>query len=122
MRRLKQGEIVEVELTKPRNPQFHKKFFAMLQIVLANQEHYQSIDDLLAVCKLRTGHTRKIQTAHGIYEVPESISFAAMDDVAFGDFYDRAVHWVCQEVIPGLKRNGLDEEVQLALLEFGGEA
>jgi hypothetical protein len=120
LRRLAQGEIVETEVTKPRNARFHRMFFAMLSIILANQEHYTSIEDLLAVCKLRIGHTHKIQTAHGIYEVPASISFAAMDDIEFGNFYDRACQWVCSEVVPGLERKGLDEEVRRQLLEFGG--
>ena len=120
LRRLAQGEIAEVEITKPRNAAFHAKFFAMLQIILANQEGYQSIEDLLAVCKLRIGHTHKIQTAKGVYEVPASISFSAMDDVAFGNFYDRACQWVCSEVVPGLERKGLDEEVRIQLLGFGG--
>ena len=120
LRRFKQREIVVIELTKPRNLQFHRKLMAMLNIILANQEHYTSIEDLLAVCKIRIGHTRKIQTTKGIYEVPESISFAAMDDIAFGNFYDRACNWVCSEVIPGLERKGLDDEVRVQLQEFGG--
>ena len=120
LRRIKPGDIVEVELTKPRNAQFHRKFWAMLQIILENQEHYTSVEDLLAVCKLRIGHTHKIQTAQGIVEIPASISFAAMDDVEFANFYDRACNWVLSEVIPGLERKGLDDEVRQALIEFGG--
>lgn len=121
LRRFAPGEIFAVEVTKPRNIRFHRKLMAMLQIILANQEHYQSIEDLLTVCKLRIGHTHKILTAHGIVEVPASISFAAMDDVAFGQFYDRACQWVLNEVIPGLERHALDEEVRRQLLEFGGD-
>jgi len=122
LRRFKPGEIFSVEVTKPRNVQFHRKLMAMLQIILENQTHYTSIDDLLAVLKIRIGHTHKIQTARGIVEVPASISFAAMDDVAFGNFYDRACQWVAAEVVPGLGRQGLDEAVREALLAFGGDA
>ncbi len=119
LRRLAPGEIAEVEITKPRNAQFHRMFFAMLQIILANQDHYKSLDDLLAVCKLRIGHSRKIQTPYGIVEIPESISFAAMDNIAFASFYDQACDWVLREVIPGLERKHLDEEVKQQLMEFG---
>lgn len=121
LRRLPPGEIVEVEITRPRNAQFHRKFFAMLQIILSNQEHYKSLDDLLAVCKLRIGHSKKIQTAHGIVEIPASISFASMDDIGFANFYDRACQWVLNEVLPGLERHHLDEEVAQQLMEFGGD-
>ena len=113
------GEIVSVEVKRPRNVAFHRKFFAMLQIILQNQDAYKSIDDLLDVCKLRIGHFRTINTKNGEVQIPDSISFAAMDDTAFGDFYDRACNWVVTEVIPGLQRTHLDEQVALELMEFG---
>ena len=119
MRSIGQGEIISVEVKRPRNVQFHRKFFAMLSIILANQDYYKSIDDLLDVCKIRTGHCRTIVTRDGEVKVPMSISFAAMDDVAFAAFYDRAVAWVVTEVIPGLKRRDLDEEVEAQLVAFG---
>ena len=119
IRKLGLGELVTVEVKRPRNGKFHRKFFAMLQIILQNQEHYQSIDDLLDVCKLRTGHCRAIQTKQGEVKIPKSISFSAMDDTEFADFYDRACGWVCNEVIHGLERRHLDEEVAAQLRNFG---
>lgn len=113
------GEILSVEVKRPRNATFHRKFFAMLQIILQNQEAYKSIEDLLDVLKLRIGHCRTVTTKHGDVQIPESISFAAMDDTVFGDFYDRACAWVVSEVIPGLERSHLDEEVRAQLMEFG---
>lgn len=113
-------EILSVEVKRPRNLAFHRRLFAMLQIILKNQEYYKSIDDLLDVCKLRIGHCRTIQTKDGEVRIPSSISFAAMDDIAFADFYDRASVWVVSEVIPGLSRTGLDEEVEAQLMGFGG--
>lgn len=112
------GEILRAEIKRPRNVDHHRKFFAMLQIVYQNQEHYQSTDDLLDVLKLRVGHCRTIQTKHGEVKIPESISFAAMDQTAFNEFYDKAVDWVCKEVIPGLKASALNSEVEAELREF----
>ena len=117
---LKQGEIVTVELVRPRNIQHHRKFFAMLQTILENQEYYKSVEDLLDVCKLRIGHCRTITTARGDVKIPKSISFASMDQVAFDAFYNRACEWVLSEVIPGLQRQHLDEEVEANLRAFGG--
>lgn len=119
LKRIKVGAVVTIKRPKqPRNVRFHNKLFAMLQIILENQEHYKSIDDLLAVCKLRVGHVHVIQTARGIERLPKSISFAAMDADEFADFYSRAVDWVTSEVIPGLSRADLNAEVEGALLEF----
>ena len=112
------GEIVSIELKRPRNLKHHRKFFAMLQIVLENQDYYKSLDDLLDVCKLAVGHCRTVMTKHGPVRIPESISFAAMDQSAFDAFYDRVVVWVAGEVIPGLERRDLDEEVRRQLLSF----
>ena len=119
VRRFGLGELISVQVTRPRNAQFHRKFFAMLKIILDNQEYYKSIDDLLDICKLRTGHFRTVQTKDGDVRIPKSISFASMDETAFADFYDRACGWVISEVIPGLQRGDLDEEVAAQLMEFG---
>lgn len=119
IRRFGLGEIVSVDVKRPRNVLFHRKFFAMLQIILQNQDHYKSIDDLLEVCKLRTGHCHTVDTKFGEVKITDSISFAKMDDSEFADFYDRACKWVVDEVIPGLDRQGLDDEVRLQLQDFG---
>lgn len=119
LKKLGQGEIVSVELIRPRNVQHHRKFFALLQIILENQDFYKSIDDLLDVCKLRIGHVRTVQTKDGTVSIPESISFAAMDQDAFNAFYDRACNWVITEVIPGLAKKDLDAEVEEQLRAFG---
>ena len=119
MRRWGLGEIVSVEVTRPRNVAFHRKYFAMLNLVLQNQEHYQSVEDLLTVAKLRTGHCHTVETKHGLVQIPDSISFAAMDEDSFANFYDRACAWVCEEVVPGLLRHDLDEEVAEQLQQFG---
>lgn len=120
LRTIGQGEIVSVEVRRPRNVRFHAKFFAMLKIILDNQEHYKSIEDILDVAKLSVGHYRTIRTAkYGDVKIPNSISFAAMDNAEFSDFYDKVVAWIASDVIPGLKRKDLDAEVEAALLGFG---
>lgn len=119
LRRIGQGEIVSIELKRPRNVQHHRKLFAMLSIVLHNQEFYKSIDDILDVCKLRIGHVRTVMTRDGAVQIPKSISFSAMDQSDFDDFYNRACGWVISEVLPGLQRQLLDAEVATELMAFG---
>jgi hypothetical protein len=119
LRRLKLGEVVTVEIHQPRNIHFHRKLMAMLRIIFDNQETYKSVDDLLELCKLRTGHCHTVETKYGEVKITDSISFASMDNVEFADFYDRACNWVVIEVIPGLDLNDLNEEVRNQLQEFG---
>ena len=118
MGQIPDNSLVKLTWTRPRNIKFHNKFFAMLGIILKNQEHYQSMDELLGVCKLRIGHVTVIQTPQGEERLPKSISFASMDETQFSEFYDRAVDWTLSEVIPGLQRQHLDAEVEAELLGF----
>lgn len=118
LRKVRSGELFKCTITRPRNLRFHNKFFAMLGIILKNQDHYKSMDELLGVCKLRIGHVTVVQTPQGEERWPKSISFAKMDETEFSAFYDQAVDWVLREVIPGLQRQHLDAEVEAELIGF----
>ncbi len=126
LRGLPVGQILSCEMKRPRNYEHHKKFFAMLNLILENQSHYQNIDDLLLAFKHAIGHGHWIgmRESRGnkhreqwiIKQVfqPHSISFAAMDQGAFDIFYRKAIDFVCEHVIPGLDKADLERE----LLEF----
>ncbi len=118
MRKIGDGELVKVAWTSPRNIRFHNKLFAMLGIILANQLHYKSMNELLNVCKLGIGHVHVVQTPKGAVCWPASISFANMDETQFSAFYERAVDWMLAEVIPGLQRQHLEAEVEAELTGF----
>ena len=119
IRGLKLGEVISVDVVRPRNGKFHNKFYALMNLIYKNQEGYPSLDVLVSVCKLRTGHYYVVETRLEQYKIPKSISFANMDDGEFKDFYDRVCKWVISEVIPGLDRGDLDETVRTKLEEFG---
>lgn len=118
LRKLKNGALVLVEVKQPRNPQHHRKLFAMLNIVLQNQDYYKSLDTLLSACKLATGHAEIIRTKRGDVAIPKSISFTSLSQADFNAFYDAAVSWVVEEVIPKLSRADLEAEVAATLSEF----
>lgn len=115
LRKVKVGALVKVEFTaKPRNIQHHRKLFALLNLIYQNQEHYKTVEHILAAMKFALGYTEIIRTKRGEIEVPLSISFAAMSQDEFDIFYNRAVDFVLAEVVPGLKRADLERE----LMEF----
>ncbi len=116
--KIAEREVLKVQISRPQNYKFRCKFFVMLGIILKNQEHYQTVDDLLDVCKLGIGHVRTIQTPQGVLRLPKSISYAKMTAPEFDAFYNRAVDWVISSVIPGLSRQHLDDEVEAELLGF----
>ncbi len=123
LRGLPQGQIMSCEVKRPRNYAHHSKFFAMLNLILQNQSHYQDIDDLLLAFKHAIGHGHWLKVRGDPLAYPESntqifqphsISFASMGQDEFNAFYKKAINFVCTAVIPGLDRADLERE----LLEF----
>lgn len=112
LKRVGQGKIVTVNVKQPRNPQHHRLFWALMSKVYENQSHFKSVEQLVSAVKIATGHTETVVLKRGTYEIPKSISFAAMDQGEFDIFYDRAVEFVCTEVIPGLGRAELEAEIR----------
>lgn len=92
LRRLGQGEVVRVELRKVRNPQFHRKFFALLQLVRDSTDAWATTEALLADLKVEMGHCDEFRLRGGqTVMIPRSISFGSMDDMEFTSFYERAL-------------------------------
>jgi len=111
----KRGKTLKCEITEPRNIGHHRKFFAMVNIIVANSSY--SKDEVVNLIKLGIGHVHICQTPNGIERWPMSIAFHAMDDDGFRDFYNRAANWVSSELVP-MAREQLDAEVERELLSF----
>ena len=109
---LPHDEVLSGAFSRPRNYKFHKKFFAMLGVIAHNSSY--SVDDLLSVFKYRLGIGKWLKTRSGDIWQEGSISFAKMNQDEFSAFYQKAVNFVCEEIIPGLDAADLERE----LLEF----
>lgn len=107
------GGMVLVEMTKPRNPAHHAKFFALLNLIYKNQSHYRTQDEMLDAIKVYVGHCDFMYLRDGSTVArPKSISFAKMDQLAFNDFYARVVDIVCQYIVPNLDKEDLKRELE----------
>ena len=112
-----EGEMVTVDIRRPRNVQFHRLFFALLQIVFENQSRCKSIDELLDVVKISVGHCRTFRYKDGTeVKTPKSISFSRMKEDDFRIFYDRVVAFVCQELLPRMD----SDDLKMRVLEIIG--
>jgi hypothetical protein len=89
----KVGQTVELKGRRPRNPQHHRKLFALLGIVADNNEQFTGPDDVLVAIKAALGHGRWLKLAGATREVfmPDSIAFDAMAQDEFEPFYEAAV-------------------------------
>ena len=112
--KVRHGEDVQVEIKRPRNIRHHRKFFALVNLVFENQEHYASVEDLLAALKSAVGHCTLIDARDGgtRIAVPKSISFAKMDQAEFDAFYEKCLDVVARYFLPGVESDALRAEVE----------
>ena len=95
-KRVNQGEILKVKISKPRNPLFHRKFMKLVAVAYENQEIFEDINFMRSEMTIASGfyHSR---TNHLGVEVLEakSISFASMDETEFAVLYNNFLTTIC---------------------------
>lgn len=118
-KKLRPGSDVLVQVSMPRNIRFHRKFFALLHIVLDNlpkqlqkKLHVYSVETLLAAIKIDLGYFDTFNVDGRDVVKLRSISFAKMSEGQFAVFYDRAVAYVLSRLIPGTDRADLIQAVE----------
>lgn len=97
LKRFKAGEPFMADVTKPRNLKFHRKAFALFNMVFENQELYSSLDHLREDLTIEAGYYDVSTNIHGeVVKRAKSISFAAMDDLQFSEYYDAIIKTIVQ--------------------------
>ena len=112
----KEGDQITADIRKPRSVQHHRKFWKLLEIVKANSDDFDTEEGVLYALKAALGRGQWITVpkASRPLFVPESISFASMDQAEFAAFYKDAVEVVLKYWIPAD-----DEALELAIaLDF----
>jgi len=92
--RLKDGEAYQVEIKQPRNVMHHRKYFALLNLCLENQEQFENIEDLRYYLTCKAGYYKIVETDKGAFIIPKSIKFSEMDQTEFNRFYYASVNAV----------------------------
>lgn len=91
----KLGQIADMRAKRPRNPQHHRKLFALLSLVVDNTDLFPNTDDALIGLKAITGHGRWAEVRAGERSrdvfYPDSIAFENMAQDEFDAFYDQAL-------------------------------
>ena len=84
-----------IDIKQPRNYKFHKKFFALVNMVFENQDRYTSIDRLREDLTIEAGFYEEHVTFSGeVKTTPKSISFASMDEIEFSTLYGKFIDTV----------------------------
>lgn len=95
IKKIKVGEPLEYEFKKLRNIRFHRKLFALLNMIFENQELYKNIDHLRKDLTIEAGFYDLRVNIHG-EEIKEakSISFASMSADEFDEYYNAVLDTV----------------------------
>ena len=92
LKRIKPNEFIECEIKKKRNIKFHRKFFALIDLVYQNQSTYINSEDLRADLIITAGYyTTYINIEGSVVKKADSISFAQMDEHSFNEFYSKII-------------------------------
>lgn len=84
---------------KPRHPENHRHFMAILSVACEHLENHPDVDSLLDSLKIACNHTRSIMLADGqMYFLPKSINFASLGEDEFKRFKNRAL-WVLSRIL-----------------------
>lgn len=116
LRKVANGELVSIEIKRPRNLNHHRLFWALMSIVWDNMDHerYPTVEDLTAAVKISAGLRTRIELPNGeVGFIPGSIAFHKMDQMAFTEFYDRVCDLICKHFLPGVENAALREEVEI---------
>ena len=90
------GKPLHVEVKQPRNAAHHRLYWSLCaRIATSLGLTAENVSDVL---KVATGHVTLMETRrYGQIRIPKSISFAAMDQTEFREFFERCVLVVYEE-------------------------
>lgn len=110
--KIKMGDEFKAVITKPRNYEFHKKGMALINLAFANQNQFTEFNPFRYWLTMKAGFVDVFTTSDGTMFLPQSISYAKMDDLEFQDFYSKLLDVV-------LKVTGnTSEEIEKEILKF----
>jgi len=115
LQKIPNGEEVKVVVTTPRNLRHHRKFFALLALVMSAQNDppfYHTVEDLLEEIKLGMGYFKMVKRKDGTqYPKTLSIDFATLDQVAFSEWWDKAIKFILEKILPHVERKTFEDEI-----------
>jgi len=115
---IKQNEILSCEIKRPRNIQFHRKYFALLNIAYENRQILDNMtfDQFRKEIIKRSGFYDEYRDFLGmmIYDA-KSISFAKMKADEFEELYSRSINVILKYILVGMKDEELRKSVNLII-------
>ena len=111
-KRLRLGEEYQVEIRRPRNILFHRKFFALLNLGHQNTSLEMPFEAYRKYVTMKAGYFNVYHTPRGEFFDAKSIAFSAMDEDQFQEVYSRVLDVIIEDIGAG------KEEIENELINF----
>lgn len=96
--RLEAGEMAEIHTRRPRSGPFHRRHMALEQAVFEAQEKFEQFEPFRDWLKVGAGHCDWFPGPKGgVFPVPRSISFDALEEDDMRTFHDNTVAFLRTE-------------------------
>lgn len=118
LRKIGQGQMVMIEMRRPRNIKHHRKYWILISLVWEqlDEARYPTVEDLHAAIKISAGLRTRIELPDGTLGfIPGSIAFHSMDQTAFDAFFNRVCDLIARHFLPGVTSAELRHEVELLI-------
>jgi len=93
IKKIKPLKVVKCKVTQPRNLKFHRKYFALINLVFRNQEQYTNSDHLRKDLAIASGYYTQHTTFNGQTRTEaKSISFTKMTELEFSELYNATLN------------------------------
>jgi hypothetical protein len=106
------GASVQVEITRPRNINRHRLFWALASAIAQAIPGSLTAENIVEILKIETGHCTIVRGKRDTYRLPKSIAFHKMEEPEFQAFMDRCFQFICSTWLPHLKPSGLRSEIE----------
>jgi len=100
-----------VGVSRPRNSQQHRFYWALCRLVALNHEELKDAEAVHQAIKLLSGHFDLVQVGKHMVRIPRSTSFDKMSQEEFDKFLAKAKDVVVQDLLPGVGLRELNDEI-----------
>ena len=108
-KKLKLGKEYKVNITNPRNYEFHKKFMALINLGHQNTQLEMPFDTYRKYITIKSGYYKAYDTGKGVYFEADSISFGNMSQDKFEELYSRVVDSIIKDI--GVTSDEIEQEL-----------
>lgn len=113
LRAVKVGETVEIALCLKRDLRNLRRWWGLCRMLAYHTDKFPSPNAAHGALKVGAGHFIPVVSAKSgeVYKIPDSIAFDRLEETEFQAVWQRAVQFVCEEILPGVTEAEVEHEV-----------